>query len=104
LYGLCDDNHKETTTNQKNAYPQGHPRVGENNGEYARTKDKRRKKTKRRPTYVVNQYTFTNNLQSGKLESSQAEVNLYLREPILTHCEKIPWEAVKCLFLRHVNQ
>ena len=37
MYGLCDDNHKEATTNQKKAYSQGRPRVGENNDEYART-------------------------------------------------------------------
>jgi len=38
MYGLCDDNHKEVTTNQKKAYSQGRPRMGDNNDEYARTK------------------------------------------------------------------
>ena len=28
VYGLCDDNHKEATTNQKKAYSQGRSRVG----------------------------------------------------------------------------
>ena len=35
VYGLCDDNHKEATTNQNKAYSQGRPRVGDNNDEYA---------------------------------------------------------------------
>ena len=47
-----------------------------------RLRCKRRKKTKKRPAYAVNQYTFTNILldaeKSGKLESSQAKVNHYL--------------------------
>jgi len=47
-----------------------------------RLRCKRRKKTKKRLAYAVNQYTFTNTLldaeKSGKLESSQAKVNHYL--------------------------
>jgi len=39
LYGLCDDNHKEATTNQKKAYSLGRPRIGDNNDEYTRTTD-----------------------------------------------------------------
>jgi len=39
LYGLCDNNHKEATTNQKKAYSHGRPRVGDDNDEYARTTD-----------------------------------------------------------------
>ena len=51
---------------------------------------KRKKKTKKIPAYVVNQYTFTNTLlsaeKSGKLDSSQAEVKQYLRE---THTDSL---------------
>jgi len=66
-----------------------------------RLRCKRRKKTKKIPAYVVNQYTFTNTLlgteKSGKLESSQAEVKQYfrkihsdsLREESLGHCERL---------------
>ena len=38
MHGLCDDNHKEDTTNQKKLYSQDHPRV-DNDDEYARTTD-----------------------------------------------------------------
>ena len=38
LYGLCDDNHKEVTTNQKKQYSKDHPRV-DNDDEYAGTTD-----------------------------------------------------------------
>ena len=69
---------------------------------------KRRKKTKKRPAYVVNQYTFTNTLQSGKLESSQSEVKIYLRE---THSDSLREDSLggcerltDISSLRHVNQ
>jgi len=45
----------------------------------------KRRKAKKRPAYVLNQYTFTKK-KSGKLESSQAEVKQYLRE---THTDSL---------------
>ena len=76
-----------------------------------RLRCKRMKKTKKRPAYVVNQYTFTNTLlgveKSGKLESSQAEVNKHLRE---THSDSLREDSLRdcerltdISSLRHVN-
>jgi len=76
-----------------------------------RLRCKRSKKAKKISAYVVNQYTFTNTLlgaeKSGKLESSQAEVKHYLREPhsdslredSLGDCERL----TDISSLRHVN-
>ena len=38
MHGLCDDNHKEDTTNQKKLYSQDHPSV-DNDDKYGRTTD-----------------------------------------------------------------
>jgi len=66
----------------------------------------KRRKAKKRPAYVLNQYTFTKK-KSGKLESSQAEVKQYLRE---THTDSLREDSMgDCerltgiLSLRHVN-